>query len=83
MGHLVADDQHADAAGVERRHLRLADGLRHLEEVRGELGVEVDPVVDLGAGHHQRVAGVHRVDREERHALRRLSTRTRRGSRRR
>ena len=49
--------------------LRLADGLRHPEQVRGQLGVEVDPVVDLGAGNHERVAGVHRVDREERHAL--------------
>ena len=33
------------------------------------VGVEVDPVVDLGAGHDERVAGVHRVDREEHDAL--------------
>ena len=44
------------------------------------VGVEIDPVVDLGAGHHQGVTGVHRVDREEHDALGRRSTRTRRGA---
>ena len=46
--------------------LRLADPLRDLEEVRGEIGIEVDPVVDLVARDDERVAGHHRRDREER-----------------
>ena len=47
------------------------------------VGVEVDPVVDLGAGHDERVPGVHRVDGEERDALAVAPDERRRGSRRR
>jgi hypothetical protein len=38
--------------------------------VRGEVGLEIDPVVDLFARHDERVTGMHRVDRQERDALR-------------
>ncbi len=67
---LVADDHHADAPRVERLLLRLADGLRHREQVTGEDGIEVDPVVDFPPGHDERVARVHRRDRQDPDALR-------------
>jgi hypothetical protein len=41
--------------------------LRDDEQVPGELGVEVDPVVDFLARHHEHVARPHRLDRQERH----------------
>ena len=66
---LVAGDDHADPARSQRGHLRPPDRLRHLEQVRREGGLEIDPVVDLGPRHDERVAGVHRVDRQEDHAL--------------
>ena len=69
--HFLADDQQRRSrAGFHDALLRTADPLRDLEEVRGELGIEVDPVVDLGARHDERVARHHRRDREERdHAV--------------
>ena len=62
------DDQPDPRAGRTRLLLGPADGLGHRHEVGGELGVEVDPVVDLGDGHHEGVAGRERVDRQEGHA---------------
>src|SRR5689334_12032199 len=66
MRDFLADDQHADAARVPLRLLRLADVLRDLEEMRGELRRDVDPVVDLLARHDERVPRHERLDGEER-----------------
>jgi len=65
--HLFADDQHADALWLPLGLLRAADRLGDREEMRGERWFEVDPVVDLVARHHERVAGHHRRDGQERH----------------
>jgi hypothetical protein len=67
VGHLEAGDHHPDAGGGEGRLLGPAHGLGHPHAVGGQVGVEVDPVVDLLDGHHQGVAGRERGDGEERH----------------
>ena len=64
--HLLADDEHPDPPRLPFEVLGAADLLRDREQVRGERGLEVDPVVDLVAGDDERVAGHHRRDREER-----------------
>ena len=51
-----------------------------VHEVGREVGLEVDPVVDLGDGHHERVARAQRGDRQEGDAARRRATRTGPGS---
>jgi hypothetical protein len=65
VGHLVAGDHDADPLGGERRPLREADDPGDLEQVGDELGVTVDPVVELGDRDDQRVAASERVDRHE------------------
>jgi hypothetical protein len=64
--HLFANDHDAHSRGIPLELLRFADVLRDLKEVRGELRVHVDPVVDFGAGHNECVARRHRRDRKER-----------------
>ena len=56
--HLFADDQHADAHRVPLEPLGAADLLRDEEQMDGEVGIEVDPVVDLLARHDEHVARV-------------------------
>jgi hypothetical protein len=70
VGYLVARDHHADPSRPERLLLGAPDGLGDLEALGGQRRLEVDPVIDLGAGNHERVTGVHRLDGEERDALR-------------
>ena len=67
MRHFQAEDQQRDPRGVERGLLRLADELRHHHAVLRDGEIEVEPVVGLDPRHHQRVTGIERVDREERH----------------
>ena len=63
---LETRDHQPDALRVEHRLLRVADRVRDLHEVRGEVAVEVRPLVDLGDRHDERVAGRERPDVEER-----------------
>jgi hypothetical protein len=68
VGHLEAGDHQPDPGGGEGRHLRLADALGDAQQVGVEIGIEVEPVVDLLDRHHQGVAVPQRVDRQEGHA---------------
>lgn len=68
MRDLVPLDQHADALGAELLALRAADVTGDREDVRGDLGIEVHPLVHLGTGHHHGVPELQRADREERDA---------------
>src|SRR5438876_8869725 len=68
--HFLADDHHADSHRVPLEPLRLADLLRDGEQMSTELGVEIDPVVDLLARDDEHVAWPHGLDREERHGAR-------------
>ena len=58
-------DEQPDPGAAERLLLGAGDDLRHRHQVPGQVGLQVDPVVDLGAGHDQDVAGRDRVDRQE------------------
>jgi hypothetical protein len=69
VGDLHPGDDQADPCRGEGQLLGLADALRHGHQVGGEVAVEVDPVVDLGDGHHEGVAAAERGDREEGHAV--------------
>src|SRR5581483_515616 len=57
VGDLHAGDDQADAGGGEHGLLRAADLASDPHQMAGEVRVEVDPVVDLGDRHHQRVSG--------------------------
>lgn len=64
---LEACDEQADALRTECDPLCCSDRTRDGEDVRGDLGIEIGPVIDLGAGHDEGVAVREWVDGEERH----------------
>ena len=66
--HLEPGDHQADAGGGEQVALRLTDPLRDGHQVGGRVDVEVGPLVDLGAGNDEHVAGRERTDVHERDA---------------
>jgi len=58
-----------DAHRLEAGHLRLADRLRGGREVGEQIRVNIEPMVDLLARHHQGMSGAERAVGEECHAL--------------
>ena len=68
MGHLVAGDRSRRPARGERRLLRLADVAGDLQRwAARSVGRSIQWSTSLD-GHHERVAGRERGDREEGHA---------------
>lgn len=70
MRHLEAGYHQRDAFARKRPALRLGEPSCRGESRLGGDGVEVDPVVHLGARDHQQVSGCDRIDRHERDAVR-------------
>jgi MFS family permease len=65
MWDLIPRNDDADAFALEDPLLREADALaRHYQMLGQDLG-KIDPVINLDPGHHQDMAGRHRVDRQE------------------
>ena len=56
----------ADPRAVEGPLLGPADAMGDVEQVGGEVGRRVDPVVDFVDRHHQHVTARQRIDRHER-----------------
>lgn len=68
VGDLISSDDQSDALTGVHRLLCSPDRLGHCEQVGAQIGVSVDPVIDLHDGDDQDMAVCHRVDRHERHA---------------
>ena len=68
VGDLETREHQPDARRLECRHLCFAYRLRGDDDVRQQVGLEIEPVIDLFARHHQRVAGTQRPVGEKRDA---------------
>jgi cardiolipin synthase (CMP-forming) len=69
MGHLEAGHHETDAGRAEHGALRVAHRVRHGHEVRGQLGIEIGPVVYFDDRHDERVTRRERAHVEERNGL--------------
>lgn len=67
--HLEPGDHQTHSDGGERHLLGTTDALGDHHQVRCQVGVEVEPVVDLQARHHQGVSRTKGSDGQERHSL--------------
>ena len=56
-----AREHQPDTRRLESSHLRPADRLRYLSEVTQQIGIQVDPVIDLLSRDYKRVAGTQRA----------------------
>lgn len=65
---LQAGDHQTDFDRFEGLLQRLPDRLRDGHEVRSHGGFQIEPVIDLGARHDQRVPRTERMDGQERDA---------------
>src|SRR5260370_38261180 len=65
MRYFEARQHQPDARRLESSHLRPSDRLGYLCQVAEQIGVQVDPVIDLLSRDHQRVAGAQRAIGQE------------------
>ena len=68
MGYFEAGDHQANTGRGEQIALCSSDSLSDHHQMGGSVGVEISPMVDLGSGHDENVAGRKWPDVHERNA---------------
>lgn len=69
VGHLQPGDDHSRALRFECPAHGLSDQLANRHDASEDRGIDVLPLIDLGARHHEGVALCHRLYRQERDDL--------------